>query len=109
MTPHVPRVAEDVEEKDFKGATRPRPTAWRPSIDASRQGVVLRQLRLRQPDVRRRVIDPTDYTYDDNGDGLMYVEVQAQDGKRSTRLRVLVERQVRSSGIKRDGLYSYGS
>lgn len=47
------------------------------------------------------VIDSDDYTYDKNGDRLMYVEVQAQDGGRSTRLRALAQRQTRSPGIPR--------
>ena len=47
------------------------------------------------------VIDSTDYTYDANGDGMMYVEVQAQDGNRSSRIRALVQRQMRSPGIPR--------
>lgn len=57
---------------------------------------------LDEPDpVVDGVIDSSDYTYDANGDGLMYVEVQAQDGKRSTRLRALVARRYHSSGLRR--------
>ena len=47
------------------------------------------------------VIDATDYTYDANGDGMMYVEVQAQDGAKSTRIRVLAQRQPVSLGLPR--------
>jgi len=52
------------------------------------------------------IIDATDYTYDAGGpngipDGQMYVEVQAQDGTRSTRIRVLAQRQPVSLPIPR--------
>lgn len=54
------------------------------------------------------VIDSTDYNYDRGGpaspttpDGLLYVEVQAQDGAKSTRIRVLAQRQPVSLGLPR--------
>lgn len=54
------------------------------------------------------VIDSTDYNYDRGGpalpetpDGLIYIEVQAQDGPKSTRIRVLAERQPVSLGLPR--------
>lgn len=47
------------------------------------------------------VIDWNDYKWDQNGDGMMYVEVQAQDGNRSSRIRALVQQQMRSPGIPR--------
>jgi type II secretory pathway pseudopilin PulG len=59
------------------------------------------------------VIDDNDLGWDASGpagvsDGKMYVEVQAQDGDRSTRIRVLAERQPMSLGLPGDFVF-YGA
>lgn len=59
------------------------------------------------------VIDDNDLGWDASGpagvsDGKIYVEVQAQDGDRSTRIRVLAERQPMSLGLPGDFVF-YGA